>query len=191
MNIIFFFLDRSKLFGKNFKRSSSFHDSLRRLNKNGQKISRTYSASPPNLCSTRTNPANLKRSKSTKEMTPKSMPIQHSKAQIKDHNHHTNKTLSTTLIIPFIHQCIQSEKTQSHSKPPILPSKSQPPPPPPPPIPIKLSSIQTTTTIDNHIYDSFQDSPLSSHMCSYKKNIDDEKSTVSKTHLPPMRVTDL
>ncbi len=41
--------------------------------------------------------------------------------------------------------------------------------------------------MDNHIYDSFQDSPSFSNI----KNRNNENRTVSKSHLPPMRVTEL
>jgi hypothetical protein len=155
-------IDRLKISKTNFTRSSSFHDSLRRSNKN----LRTYSTSP-----IKTNDLNLKRSKSTKEMTS----TQRSKP--------TNKNSSTASLIPFINQCIQPVKTPTHSK-----SSLSPPKRPPPPIPKKQS-----TTVDNHIYDSFQDSPaLSNHgRQSFTKTKTDENRTVTKSYLPPMRVTEL
>jgi hypothetical protein len=42
-------------------------------------------------------------------------------------------------------------------------------------------------TVDNHIYDSFHESPT----FSYPKLKQNENRTVQKSHLPPMRVTEL
>ncbi len=186
------FLERFKASKTNFIRSSSFHDSLRRSNRNDQKLLRTYSTSPPNTSSKKTNDSNLKRSKSSKEITVKSVPTQRSKATNKKDHHDTNRISSTTSFIPFINQCIQSEKTPRHSKSPLpLPKRA------PPPIPKKLSSSRTAiTTVDNHIYDSFQDSPPSltnscQQTCSYRKSNDDDNRTVPQSRLPPMKVTEL
>jgi hypothetical protein len=171
---IFIFIDRLKPSKTGFTRSSSFHDSLRRSNKTEQKLLRTYSTSP-----IKTNDANLKRSKSTKEILSK--PVQTPRSKL------TSKPSSTSSIIPFINQCIQSEKTPTHSKPPLPPPKR-----PPPPIPKKLYSSRTTTPtiVDNHIYDSFQDSPSLTTKSQQIINTD-ENRTVFKPRLPPMRVTEL
>ncbi|CAF0945695.1 unnamed protein product [Rotaria sordida] len=183
---IFNSLDRLKTSKKHFIRSSSFHDSLRRSNKNEQKILRTFSISPP----IKTNDLSLQRSKSTKELPSKSVQIQRSKTINKKNHHETIKSSSTTSIIPFINQCIQPEKTSNPPTPPLPPPKR-----PPPPIPKKIS-FTTATTVDNHVYDSFPDSPSSNtntfqRTFSHIKNYDVENSTVSKSHLPPMRVTEL
>jgi len=167
------FIDRFKTSKTNFIRSSSFHDSLRRSNKN----IRTCSTSP-----IKTNDLTLKRSKSNKEITSKSI-------QTTPRSKFSNKNSSTPSIIPLINQCIHPEKTPTHSKSILSPPKR-----PPPPIPKKPSPSQITT-IDNHIYDSFQDSPSLSNqyqrLFSNSKSKSDENRTVLKSHLTPMRVTDL
>jgi hypothetical protein len=187
LDFLFVYIDRPKSSKTNFTRSSSFHASLRRSNKTDPKLLRTYSTSPPNSSPIKTNDSDLKRSKSTKEIMSKSTQAQRSKATNKKEYHDTTKTSS---IIPFINQCIQSERTPDRSKPPLVPPKR-----PPPPIPKKLSPPQTRTTIDNHIYDSFQDSPSlptnSRRSFSHLKKNNDENRTVSISHLPPMRVTEL
>ncbi|CAF2327208.1 unnamed protein product [Rotaria sp. Silwood2] len=194
MEKIFNSLDRLKTSKKNFIRSSSFHDSLRRSNKTEQKLLRTYSISPPNSSPIKVNDVSLKRSKSSKELTSKSAQMQRSRTPNKKDHHETTKSSSATSLIPFIHQCIQPERTSSPSRPPLPPKR------PPPPVPKKLSSNHTTptptVTVDNHIYDSFQDNQSSmTNTCqrtfSYTKNHDNENSTVSKSHLPLMRVTEL
>lgn len=166
------FLDRLKIPKTSFTRSSSFHDSLRRTNKNN----RTCSTSP-----IKSNDVNLKRSKSNKEIASKSIQTSRPKS--------TNKSSSTTSFIPLINQCINPEKTPTHSKSTLSPPKR-----PPPPLP-KKQSPPHITTVDNHIYDSFQNSPsLSNHSrrsVSNLKLVTDENRTVSKSHLPPMRVTEL
>ncbi|CAF3540488.1 unnamed protein product [Rotaria socialis] len=196
MEKIFSSLDRLKISKKHFMRSSSFHDSLRRSNKSEQNLMRTCSISPPNLSTMKANDCDLKRSKSTKEMTSKSAQTSRSKSTNKKDHHETTRSSSTSSIIPFIHQCIQPEKTMDDDKPPLPPPKR-----PPPPVPRKNSSLNTSkatpsaTTVDNHIYDSFQDSPSLTNncrrICSYTKTDDIENSIVSKPLLPPMRVTDL
>ncbi|CAF3349771.1 unnamed protein product [Rotaria sp. Silwood1] len=196
MEKIFHSLDRLKTSKKHFIRSSSFHDSLRRSNKIEQKLLRTYSISPPSSSPIKVIDSSLQRSKSTKELTSKSAQAQRAKTTNKKDHHETTKSSSTTSIIPFIHQCIQPERTSSPSKPPLPPPKR-----PPPPIPKKLSlnntiTAATTSTTDNHIYDSFQDNPSSiahtcQRTCSHTKPHDIENSTVSKSHLLPMRVTEL
>ncbi|CAF4733849.1 unnamed protein product, partial [Rotaria socialis] len=126
----------------------------------------------------------------------KSAQTSRSKSTNKKDHHETTRSSSTSSIIPFIHQCIQPEKTMDDDKPPLPPPKR-----PPPPVPRKNSSLNTSkatpsaTTVDNHIYDSFQDSPSLTNncrrICSYTKTDDIENSIVSKPLLPPMRVTDL
>ncbi|CAF0997561.1 unnamed protein product [Adineta steineri] len=181
-------LDRLKTTKTNFIRSSSFHDSLRRANRTDQKILRTYSISPPNSSPTKPTDVGLKRSKSSKEITLKSTPSQRSKTSNKKEHNDTTKSSSTASIIPFINQCIHTERTPRRSKSPLpLPKR------PPPPLPKKLSSPRTT--VDNHIYDSFQDSPsLTTNyrqtFTSRKTPIDD-KRTVCQPRLPPMKVTEL
>ncbi|CAF4149093.1 unnamed protein product, partial [Rotaria magnacalcarata] len=192
MEKIFSSLDRLKTSQKHFMRSSSFHDSLRRSIKSEQNLMRTCSISPPNLSTMKANDCDLKRSKSTKEMTSKSAQTSRSKSTNKKDHHETTRSSSTSSIIPFIHQCIQPEKTMDDDKPPLPPPKR-----PPPPVPRKNLSLNTpsATTVDNHIYDSFQDSPSLTNncqrICSCTKTDDIENSIVSKPHLPPMRVTDL
>lgn len=163
---------------------------MRRPNKNDQKILRTYSISPPNLSPKPTNDLNLKRSKSNKEITSKSGQVQRSKSTSKKDHHEASKSLSTTSIIPFINQCIQPERTPTRHKPPLVPPKR-----PPPPIPKKQPLMQGTNTMESHIYDSCQDNSSLGNDCrstySYAKTNSVEHSTVPKSHLPPMRVTDL
>ncbi|CAF4714000.1 unnamed protein product, partial [Rotaria socialis] len=176
MEKIFSSLDRLKISKKHFMRSSSFHDSLRRSNKSEQNLMRTCSISPPNLSTMKANDCDLKRSKSTKEMT--------------------SKLHFFLMITLYLNGIIQPEKTMDDDKPPLPPPKR-----PPPPVPRKNSSLNTSkatpsaTTVDNHIYDSFQDSPSLTNncrrICSYTKTDDIENSIVSKPLLPPMRVTDL
>lgn len=143
------FLDRLKTAKTLFTRSSSFHSSLR-YGKNGkseQKLFRTKSTSPPDASPIKTDGSPLKRSKSNKEI--------HSRS---------------SSILPFINQCLQSEKTTPiHLKTPKRP--------PPPPLPPKMSS-----SINNHIYDSLQNSPI--------LPIKDHR-TVLNTRLHSTRVTDL
>ncbi len=99
----------------------------------------------------------------------------------------SNKNSSTSSIIPLINQCIHPEKTPTPSK-----SSLSPPKRPPPPIPKKPSPL---TTVDNHIYDSFQESPSLSNQYrrsfSNSKPQSDENRTVPISQLPPMRVTEL
>jgi hypothetical protein len=133
-------LDRLRPSKTPFTRSTSFQSSLRhsKTNKIEDKISRTKSTSP-----IKTTDTTFKRSKS-------------------------NKTSSSSLLIPLINQCIQSDRTPIHMKPP----KRSPPPLPP----------KTSPSISNHIYDSLQDSPILTY---------EEKRTVSTSNLPPTRVTEL
>jgi len=142
-----------------FTRSSSFHSSLRhsKTNKTEQNIFCTKSNSPTDISPIKTNGIILKRSKSAKEITSRSSK--------------SNKTSlsSSSLIIPFINQCLQPEKTPIHIKPPKRP---------PPPIPPKASPC-----ISNHIYDSLQDSPIQTN----KK----DNRTVYVPRLLSTRVTEL
>jgi hypothetical protein len=156
-------IDRLNKSKANFTRSSSFHDSLRRSNKTTTRTCSTSPSKPNNL--------NLKRSKSNKEITSKSLPIQRSKS--------SNKTSSTGSFIPLINQCINPEKTPTRTKTPISPPKR-----PAPPVPKKPSSSHIVATVDNHIYDSFHESPI----FTYPKLKHDENRTMPK---PPMRVTEL
>ncbi|UJR33521.1 hypothetical protein I4U23_020966 [Adineta vaga] len=184
-------LDRLKPSKTSFIRSSSFHDSLRRAHRSDQKLLRTYSISPPNTSPVKLTESNLKRSKSSKEIMLKPIQIPRSKTPTKKEHNEVNKSSSTSSIIPFINQCIQTEKTPRRTKSPI------PKRPPPPPLPKKLSSSRSAmTTVDNHMYDSFQDNSLSSNhsrqTSSYRKiNGVDEQRTVSQIRLPPMKVTEL
>lgn len=150
-------LDRLKTSKTLFTRSSSFHSSLRsgKSDKKEQKLFRTKSTSPPDASPIKTDGIVLKRSKSNKEI----------------HSRSSKSTVSpSSSILPFINQCLQSEKTTPvHVKPPRRP--------PPPPLPPKISSF-----INNHIYDSLQDSPILSNK---------DHRTVINTRLPPTRVTDL
>lgn len=164
-----------KISKTNFTRSSSFHDSLRRSTKN----TRTCSTSP-----IKTTESNLKRSKSAKEIASKSQTTTpRSKPSI--------KFSSTASFIPLINQCIHPERTPTRSsKPPLSPPRR-----PPPPIPKDQIPFQKLVTIDNHIYDSFQDSPIlippSRRSCSQTKLQSEDNRTVLKPQLPPMRVTEL
>lgn len=154
------YLDRLNSAKISFTRSTSFQSSLRHSKSN--KIFRTKSTSPLETSSTTNNHDEtiLKRSKSTKEIASRSLPaIQRSKS---------NKSSSTSSIIPFINQCIQTDRTPIRLKPPKRP---------PPPLPPKLSP-----SISNHIYDSLQDSPSS---------IKEDNRTVSTPRLLSPRVTEL
>lgn len=146
-------LDRLKTSKTSFTRSSSFHSSLRHLksSKTDQNNFRPKSTSPSDSSPIKTNGTNLKRSKSTKEIS-------------------TRSIKSTKTFIPFINQCLQSDKTPIPLKPPKRP--------PPPPIPPK-----TSPSISNHIYDSLQNSPI---QINNKDN-----RTVPIPRLLPTRVTDL
>lgn len=150
-------LDRLKTAKALFTRSSSFHSSLRygKSGKNEQKLFRTKSTSPPDASPTKTDGCLLKRSKSNKEI----------------HSRSSKSSLSpSSSILPFINQCLQSDKsTPVHMKP----SKRSPPPPLPPKI---------SPSIINHIYDSLQNSPILPNK---------DHRTVLNTRLPSTRVTDL
>jgi len=114
---------------------------------------------------------NLKRSKSNKELQSKS----------------STKLSATSSIIPLINQCIHPERTTTTTTTTVTPPRR-----PPPPIPKKQSIL-----VDNHIYDSFQDSPIMPNskqrrMYTQPKPIKDICRTVpKKDHLPPMKVTEL
>ncbi|CAF1586818.1 unnamed protein product [Adineta ricciae] len=154
-----FSLDRLNSAKTSFTRSTSFQSSLRHSKSN--KIFRTKSTSPLETSSTTNHDEIvLKRSKSTKEIASRSLPtVQRAKS---------NKSSSTSSIIPFINQCIQTDRTPIRLKPPKRP---------PPPLPPKLSP-----SISNHIYDSLQDSPSS---------IKEDNRTVSTPRLLSPRVTEL
>jgi len=145
-------LDRLKTSKSSFPRSSSFHSSLRHLKSSKSEQKIFHTKSTSPI---KTNGIILKRSKSSKEI-----PTRSSKS--------TKTSSSSSSIIPFINQCLQPEKTPIHIKPPKRP---------PPPIPQKPPS-----SINNHIYDSLQDSPILSN-----KDI----RTVSTHRLSPTRVTEL
>ena len=151
------FLDRLKTAKTLFTRSSSFHSSLRygKCAKSEQKLFRTKSTSPPDASPIKTDGSPLKRSKSNKEI----------------HSRSSKSSLSpSSSILPFINQCLQSEKsTPIHLKTPKRP--------PPPPLPPKISS-----SINNHIYDSLQNSPILPNK---------DHRTVLNTRLHTTRVTDL
>lgn len=148
----------------------------------------------------KTKNSDLRRSKSNKELSSKPAQSFRSKVTPKKDHHETSKSSSTSSIIPFINQCIQAEKASNNYKPPLPPPKR-----PPPPVPRKNSPlhtakttptlIQPTTMIDSHVYDSFQDnsSTTNNHRRTFlcTKSNDLESSTISKSHLLPMRVTDL
>ncbi|CAF0751802.1 unnamed protein product [Adineta ricciae] len=183
-------LDRLKPSKTSFIRSSSFHDSLRRAHRSDQKLLRTYSISPPNTSPVKLMEPNLKRSKSSKEIVLKPFQTSRSKTPTKKDHNEVNRSSSTSSIIPFINQCIQTERTPRRSKSPI-------PKRPPPPLPKKLSSPRNImTTVDNHMYESYQENcttPTNSRQTfSYRKpNGCDEQRLVSQTRLPPMKVTEL
>ncbi|UJR13716.1 hypothetical protein I4U23_000727 [Adineta vaga] len=118
-----FSLDRLNPSKTSFTRSTSFQSSLRhsKSNKNEQKMFRTKSTSP--LETSNHDETILKRSKSTKEITSRSLTtVQRSKS---------NKSSSSS-IIPFINQCIQTDRTPIRLKPPKRP---------PPPLPPKLHQV--------------------------------------------------
>lgn len=130
------------------------------------KTVRTSSTSP-----TKNTDINLKRSKSNKELQSKS----------------STKLSATSSIIPLINQCIHPERTTANN----AKSTVSPPRRPPPPIPKKQSIL-----VDNHIYDSFQDSPIlpnkQRRSYSQAKILNDNCRSVSKTdNLRPMKVTEL
>ncbi|CAF3512516.1 unnamed protein product [Adineta steineri] len=159
-------LDRLKPSKTSFIRSTSFQSTLRhpKTNKSEQKLSRIKSTPLPTIDISLINNDNmiLKRSKSTKEIASRSLSvIQRSKS---------NKISSSSSFIPFINQCIQSDRTPVRIKPP----KRSPPPLPPKQLP----------SISNHIYDSLHDSPILMH---------EDNRTVSTTPRihPSPRVTEL
>lgn len=184
-------IDRLKPSKTSFIRSSSFHDSLRRAHRSDQKLLRTYSISPPNTSPVKLMESNLKRSKSSKEIVMKPLQTPRSKTPTKKEHNEVNRSSSTSSIIPFINQCIQAERTPRRSKSPI-------PKRPPPPLPKKLSSPRAImTTVDNHMYESYQENcttPTNSRQTfSYRKTNGgcDEQRLTSQARLPPMKVTEL
>lgn len=162
-SILFPFTDRLKISRKSFTRSSSFHSSLRnaKTNKAEEKFYRTKSSSPSDSSPMKNHGIVFKRSKSAKELTHRSLSSAAQRSK-------PSRMSASSSIIPFINQCIQSDKTRTHIKPPKRP---------PPPIPAKPSP-----SISNHIYDSLQDTPVLNNQ---------NHRTVSNFRLPPTRVTEL
>ena len=164
--IISLHLDRQKKSKTPFARSSSFHSNLHqsKATKAEAKLLRTKSSSPMKGA----DPL-LYRSKSTKEISSRSSSGgSRAKSNPTKKDHPPPEKSSSSSIIPLIHQCLQSDETPVHLKPP----KRSPPTNPP----------KTATSTHNHIYDSLQDFPFP---------MTDDYRTVSTSPLPPTRVTEL
>ena len=181
------FSDRVKTPKHSFTRSSSFHASLRRSSKHESNLKRTSSISPPDASQRKQREAEFKRSKSSRDIQSKSN-------QRKDSTE-ISKSSSNGTIIPFIHQCIQTERNSSRSKVPLSPPRR-----PPPPIPDKKIPTPTMTTstviIDNHIYDSFQESPplIKSNRLLITTDLDEPIEQIRTVVMPrshSIRVTEL
>ena len=159
---VFYSLDRQKKSKTPFTRSSSFHSNLHQSKAEAKQF-RTKSISPK-----KGNDPVLYRSKSTKEISSRPSSASRAKSNTNKKDPSSTEKSSSASFIPFIHQCLQSDQTPVHFKPP----KRSPPTIPP----------KTVSSMHNHIYDSLQDIPFP---------ITDDYGTVSPLPLPPTRVTEL